>query len=65
MNTNHRAFEPSIHAAQVADAEPSPFKGMSTFALTEWMEEQQEEAEIRHLRRQIRTNGRIGVMEAY
>jgi hypothetical protein len=62
MNTTIRAFEPST---QAAEAEPTPFKGMSTFALADWMEEQQEEAEIRHLRRQIRTNGRVGVMELY
>jgi hypothetical protein len=48
-------------------AEPSitQYRGMKPHQLIDWLEMQQEEAEINHLRAQIRTNGRLGVMEAY
>jgi hypothetical protein len=62
MKTIHRAFEPSTQAAA---PEKEQFKAMRPYQLIEWLEEEQEEAEIRHLRRQIRSNGRVGMMEMY
>jgi len=62
MNTTHHAFEPSTQAAQ---PEMEQYRAMRPHQLIDFLEEQQEEAEIRHLRRQIRTNGRVGMMEMY
>jgi hypothetical protein len=50
---------------EAADPSATQYKAMRPHQLIDWLEMQQEEAEIRHLRAQIRTNGRLGVMEAY
>lgn len=50
---------------EAADASITQYRGMKPHQLIDWLELQQEEAEIQHLRSQIRTNGRLGVMEAY
>jgi hypothetical protein len=55
----HIAVEASIEAADHQHRAAKPHE------LIDWLEEQQEEAEIAHLRRQIRTNGRVGMMELY
>jgi hypothetical protein len=62
MNTKHRAFEATITAAEPIDHQ---HRAAKPHELIDWLEEQQEEAEILHLRRQVRTNGRVGVMELY
>jgi hypothetical protein len=62
MNTTHRAFESTITAAEPIDHQ---HRAAKPHELIDWLEEQQEEAEILHLRRQVRTNGRVGVMELY
>lgn len=63
MNTIHRAFEASIQAADAGIEHQH--RAAKPHEMIDWLEEQQEQAEITHLRRQIRTNGRVGVMELY
>jgi hypothetical protein len=61
----HFAHFPIEAAHEAAEPARTQFRAMRPHQLIDWLEEQQEEAEISHLRRQIRSNGRIGVMEAY
>jgi hypothetical protein len=50
---------------EAADPATTQFRAMRPHQLIDWLEQEQEEAEISHLRRQVRTTGRIGMMEAY
>lgn len=56
---NHAlAIEPDMEAA-------TPDQERHTKPLMDWLEEQQERAEIRHLRASIRTNERLGLGKPY
>jgi hypothetical protein len=61
-NLNVRPIEVTTEAAEPSTTQ---YRAMRPHQLIDWLEMQQEEAEIRHLRSQIRTHGRLGVMEAY
>ncbi|MFT4064305.1 hypothetical protein [Paraburkholderia sp.] len=62
MNLNNLPIEACLEAA---DPTTTQYRGMRPHQLIDWLEREQEEAEIRHLRSQVRTHGRLGTMEAY
>lgn len=59
---NLRPIEVTTEAAEPSTTQ---YRAMRPHQLIDWLEMQQEEAEISHLRAQIRTHGRLGMMEAY